>query len=269
MKKYTAVLLLLLTALFGCSKTHEEYLSSAENYYKNKEYDKALQMYEKACKKGSYKGCLFLAKAYKSGEIVKQDIKISENYYKTAFNLTNSCCQENNKDACKMLGYLYEKGLGTEKDLIKADNASIKACQLGDNVSCYYMARINADNISDFIYFTDKACKLNLASACLTLGNTYLTGFNESMAEIKQDIEKGISYINKACEINSEYCSNLADIYISGDDLSQNYEMAVKYYETALSYYSSLCPEINDDNIACKKINIIKSKYSHDNNTIF
>ena len=45
--------------------------------------------------------------------------------------------------------------------------------------------------------------------------------------------------------------------------------MAVKYYETALNYYKSLCPEKNDDNIACKKINIIKSKYSHDNNTIF
>ena len=131
------------------------------------------------------------------------------------------------------------------------------------------MARINADNISDFIYFTDKACKLNLASACLTLGNTYLTGFNESMAEIEKDIEKGISYISKACEMNNEICANLADIYISGDDLSQNYEMAVKYYETALSYYSSLCPEKNDDNIACKKINIIKSKYSHDNNTIY
>ena len=66
-----------------------------------------------------------------------------------------------------MLGYLYEKGLGTEKDLIKADNASIKACQLGDNVSCYYMARINADNISDFIYFTDNC------SAFINFYSTY------------------------------------------------------------------------------------------------
>ena len=212
---------------------------------------------------------MFLADIYKKGAVVNIDNTKSLNYYKKSFLLADDYCRQNIKDACKTLSYLYENGLGVNIDLAKADNASSKACDLGDAASCYYQARINADNIDEFILYADKACQNNMAYACLVLGNTYLTGFNESMAEIEKDIEKGISYINKACEINSEYCSNLADIYISGDDLSQNYEMAVKYYETALSYYSSLCPEKNDDNIACKKINIIKSKYSHDNNTIF
>ena len=263
------LLIILLAALSACSKTHEEYLSSAENYYKNKEYDKAISLYDKACEKGSLKGCMFLADIYKKGAVVNIDNTKSLNYYKKSFLLADNYCQQNIKDACKTLSYLYENGLGTKIDLAKADNASSKACNLGDAQSCYYQARINADNIDEFILYADKACQNNMAYACLVLGNTYLTGFNESMAEIEKDTEKGISYINKACEMNNEICANLADIYISGDDLEQDYNTAVTYYETALKHYEKLCPEKNDDNPACRSIDIIKSKYSHDNNTIF
>lgn len=263
------LLIILLAALSACSKTSEEYLSEAKALYQNKEYDKALKLYNKACEKGNLKGCMFLADVYKKGAVVAADNNTLLNYYKKSFLLADNYCQQNIKDACKTLSYLYENGLGTKIDLAKADNASSKACDLGDAASCYYQARINADNMTAFILYTDKACQNNMAYACLVLGNTYLTGFNESMAEIEKDTEKGISYINKACEMNNEICANLADIYISGDDVEQDYNTAAAYYETALKYYETLCPEKNDDNIACKKINIIKSKYSHDNNTIF
>lgn len=269
MKKTLLLVILLITALFGCSKTGEEYLSEAKALYQNKEYDKALKLYNKACEKGNLKGCMFLADVYKKGAVVAADNNTSLTYYKKSFLLADNYCQQNIKDACKTLSYLYENGLGTEIDLAKADNASSKACDLGDAASCYYQARINADNMTTFILYTDKACQNNMAYACLVLGNTYLTGFNESMAEIEKDTEKGISYINKACEMNNEICANLADIYISGDDLEQDYNTAVTYYETALKHYEKLCTEKNDDNPACRSIDIIKSKYSFDNNTIY
>lgn len=269
MKKKSLLLILLFIVLFGCSKTSEEYLLEAAACYKNKEYEKAIPLYNKACEKGSIKGCMFLANVYKKGEVVQADNNISLSYYKKSFTLADTLCQQNSKDACKTLSYLYENGLGTNIDLIKADNASSKACDLGDAASCYYQARINADNITSFILYTEKACQYSMAYACLVLGNTYLTGFNESMAVIEKDTEKGIGYINKACEINKEICANLADIYISGDDLEQDYNKAVTYYETALKYYETLCTEKNDDNPACRSIDIIKSKYSFDNTTIY
>lgn len=269
MNKYFLIIILLFISLFGCSKTHDEYLSEASNFYKNKEYNKALSLYEKACEKGSLKGCMFLATDYKKGIMVNIDNKKAEDYYKKSFILAEKYCQNNIKDACSTLSFLYENGKGVNIDLEKADNAATKACDLGDAVSCYRLARINADNITYFINYTDKACKNNLAYACLVLGNTYLTGFNENMAIIEKDIEKGILLINKACEINNEMCSNLANIYISGDDLEQDYKKAITYYETALKYYENLCTENNNDSIACRNINIIKSKYYFDNNTIF
>ncbi len=263
------IIIIVITALFGCSKTHDEYLSEAAAFYENKKYDKALYMYDKACEKGNLKGCMFLADVYKKGTAAAVDNNKSLNYYKKSFLLADIYCQQNSKDSCKTLSFLYENGLGVEKDLNKADSASEKSCALGDAASCYYLARINADNITEFLSYTDKACQNNLAYACLVIGNTYLTSFNENMAEIKKDTEKGILYINKACEINNEICANLADIYISGDDIEQDYNTAVTYYNTALKHYEMLCMEKNNNNPACRAIDIIKAKYSYDNNTIF
>ena len=231
------IIIIVITALFGCSKTHDEYLSEAAAFYENKKYDKALYMYDKACEKGNLKGCMFLADVYKKGTAAAVDNNKSLNYYKKSFLLADIYCQQNSN--------------------------------LGDAASCYYLARINADNITEFLSYTDKACQNNLAYACLVIGNTYLTGFNENMAEVKKDTEKGILYINKACEINNEICANLADIYISGDDIEQDYNTAVTYYNTALKHYEMLCTEKNNNNPACRAIDIIKAKYSYDNNTIF
>ena len=38
------IIIIVITALFGCSKTHDEYLSEAAAFYENKKYDKALYM---------------------------------------------------------------------------------------------------------------------------------------------------------------------------------------------------------------------------------
>lgn len=263
------ITILLLFLLFACSKTGEEYLSDADNFYKNKEYNKALPLYEKACSKGNLKSCMFLAGIYKKGKTVNIDNEKSWNFYKKSFTLAEKQCMEDNVYACKTLSNLYENGYGTNINLEKADFAAFKACNSGDAASCYKMARINADNIDDYILYADKACQNNLAYSCLSLGNTYLNGFNENMAEIKKDVEKGINYINKACEINSEMCENIANIYISGDDLAQNYQKALKYYETALKHYEKLCTEKDNNNIACRNIDTIKEKYMINGNTVF
>lgn len=259
-----------ISALFGCSKTHDEYLNNAKKYMKEKNYNKALINYEKACNKGSFKGCYDLGNIYSKGKIVEKNLEKAEIFYKNAAEYSEKYCKTNsNSEACIMAAKLYEAGSGVTKDLNIADSFYTKACDLNNAAACFYLARINADNIKSFISYADKACQNNMAYACLQLGNTYLTGFNESMAVIQKDIEKGISYIKKACEINNEICANLADIYISGDDVAQNYETAAAFYETALKYYEKLCDEKNNDSPACRSIAVIKSKYSFDNKTIY
>lgn len=256
-------LLIMCLALFGCSKTANEYLEEAKQSYEAKEYEKAVNLYEKSCKKGSFQGCSALAKLYNTeNEAVKMNVVTADKLYKEAIKYADIECNKNNKEACSMLAYLYEKGLGTSVDLAISDKYQIQACNLGSYGSCYYIARLKADNMDDFLMYMDKACSYNFADACITIGNTYLTGFNENMVKLNKDVDKGLSYMNKACQLNNQYCANLADIYISGDDVMQNYTDAVKNYEMALHYYESLCTTYDEDNNACRNINIIKSKYS-------
>lgn len=262
MVKKIAVTLLFILALIGCSKTGDEYLNDAKNSYSQKKYDEAVSLYEKACNKGNFKGCKTLADIYSKGSVINKDDKKADIFYKEAVKYADIECKADNKDACSLLAYLYEKGMGVDINLDMSDNFHIKACNLGAYGSCYYIARLKADNMSDFLMYMDKACQQNFADACLTAGNSYLTGFNESMALVDKDITKGLEYITKACQLNNQYCNNLADIFISGDDVEQNYTEAVKNYETALHYYESLCTTYDENNNACRNIEIIKSKYS-------
>lgn len=262
-KKILTALMLMSLFLYSCSKTGNEYLEEAKANYSNKKYDKAVSLFQKACNKGSFQGCLILADIHNKGnDIIKKNTEKADFFYKETFKYADKECNSSNKDACSILARLYEKGLGVQLDLDVSDNYQIKACNLGEYRSCYYIARIKADNIDDFVTYMSKACAFDFADACLTLGNTYLLGFNENMKKLKKDINQGISYIAKACQLNNQFCSNLADIYISGDDVLQNYTEAVKNYNTALQYYESLCPEYDENNTACRNINIIKSKYS-------
>lgn len=255
-------LFVICAALFGCSKTADNYLEEARHSHKAKEYEKAVTLYEKACNKGSFQGCNALAKLYSTeNEAVKKDEKKADKFYKETAKYAEIQCKNSNKDACSILAYLYEKGFGVDINLEISDKYHIQACSFGSYGSCYYTAKLKADNMDDFIKYMDKACSYDFADACIALGNTYLTGFNENMVKLNKNIDKGLSYINKACQLNNQYCANLADIYISGDDLDQNYTEALKYYNTALKYYESLCTTYDEENTACRNINIIKSKY--------
>lgn len=263
MNKNIIIFSLMLTSLlFGCSKSGSEYYENAKTSYNNKEYNKAVELFEKACNNGNFQGCLQLANIYNKGEVMEKNTEKAEFFYNETLKYSNSQCENNNKEACSVLAKLYEKGLGVQQDLEVSDKYQIKACSLGAYGNCYYIARIKADNMDEFLRYMDKACSLDFADACLSIGNTYLLGFNENMAKINKDINKGLSYIAKACQLNNQYCANLADIYISGDDIAQNYTDAVKNYETAVHYYESLCKTYDENNIACRNINIIKSKYS-------
>ncbi len=216
-KKSVLVVLLLSLIISSCSKSGDRYVKKATTYFKNKEYEKALPLYKKACEKDNIEGC-------------------------------------------KKVAYFYEKGLGVAIDLNKSDTYNVKACDLGNGESCFYMAQIKADEISGFMFYSDKACELDFASACLSLGNAYINGFNENLIKIEKDIEKGINYIDKACFLNKELCINLADIYMSGQDFPQDYQKAKRYFEITMDYYDDLCKK-EDSDVACKNLEIIKARY--------
>lgn len=260
MKKILIVFLIIYSTLFyGCSKNNTALIQNAENAFNNKDYSAALNYYKKACLNNSYYACLKTADIYSSDLYGFNDLNMADDFLKKSFLSAQNLCNNNDAKACRFLMKSYESGRGVDIDYSKANQTGEKACQLNDSYSCYYMAKVYADNIDLFTSLAEKSCSLGLSQGCLMLANSYLTGFNENFTKINIDIDKGITNLEKACSISQDICSNLGDLYLSGQDIPQNYETASKYYSMALNYYEPLCKK--DNKMACMQIDIIKNKF--------
>lgn len=261
MKKFLIILFIIYSSLFyGCSKNNTVLIQDAENAFNNKDYSSAVKYYEKACLKDSYYACLKTADIYSSDLYGFYNKTKADDFLKKSFISANKLCNNNDAKACRFLMQSYESGRGVAIDYNKANETGEKACQLNDAFSCYYMAKVYADKVDLYTSFAEKSCSLDFPQGCLMLANSLLTGFNENFTKINVDVNKGITNLEKACSISKEICSNLGDLYLSGQDIPQNYELASKYYSMALNYYEPLCKK--DNKMACLQINIIKTKFT-------
>lgn len=262
MRKFLIIVFIIYSMLnFGCSKNNTVLIQDAEKAFNNKDYNSAVNYYKKACLNDSYYACLKTASIYSSADYGMTDNLKADEFLKKSFISADKLCNNNDAKACRFLMQSYESGRGVEIDYNKANQTGEKACQLKDAYSCYYMAKIYADKVDLYTSFAEKSCSLDFPQGCLMLANSYLTGFNENFTKINIDINKGIENLEKACSISKEMCLNLGDLYLSGQDVPQNYELAEKYYTIAVNYYEPLCSKENNK-MACRQINIIKNKLS-------
>lgn len=81
------------------------------------------------CKNNKSESCVFLAKAYNAGIVVKQNHSRSEFFYKKA------CALSNNK-ACYQLSLRHKEGVGKPKDEVRYRLYMKKACDLGNEDAC-------------------------------------------------------------------------------------------------------------------------------------
>ncbi|MCI6564383.1 tetratricopeptide repeat protein, partial [Campylobacter sp.] len=91
---------------FGAEKTYEQ----GKAFYNNKEYDKAAELYKKACDGGNMSGCFNLGIMYANGNGVEKDLGKAVELFKKA-------CDGGNMRGCHNLGVMYTNGNGVEKDL--------------------------------------------------------------------------------------------------------------------------------------------------------
>ena len=94
---------------FDPKKDYEQ----VEAFYNNKEYDKAAELFKKACDGGEMRGCRYLGIMYANGKGVEKDLGKAAELYKKA-------CDGGIMRVCNVLGFMYEYGNVVEKDLGKA-----------------------------------------------------------------------------------------------------------------------------------------------------
>jgi TPR repeat protein len=83
-------------------------------------------------------------------------------------------CDGGNRRACGQAGWLYERGLGGERDAAKAARDYQSGCDANDGASCFNLAVTRrAANAADPTAepLLAKACQLGLPQACTAPGN--------------------------------------------------------------------------------------------------
>ena len=104
MKRILVLLVVLFSIVFS-----KDLIESGNEAYKKGDYQKATQLFQKACDSGEAGGCLGLGLLYKNGQGVNQD-------YQKAAQLFQKACDSENAGACLGLGLLYEDGQGVRQD---------------------------------------------------------------------------------------------------------------------------------------------------------
>ncbi len=175
----------------------------------------------------SNSGCFFLGKFYLDDKDY-QDYKKAITYLKKSCDLFSSA-------GCANLGQMYEKGLGTTKNVKKAFELYDKACGFGSDIGCYNLsiAYQNGTGVKRDIFKSfesmKKSCDLGLGYACFAVGYKYQNGEG-----IKKSNEKMNEYYQKACELeNPQGCFNLGASYLFGLGYEKNIQKAKEYYGKA------------------------------------
>ena len=118
MKKILLAFTVLIAMLFGGD--YEDGVKA----YKNKDYKKTAELFQKAADKGNKWAQKDLALLYDNGQGVKQDYKKAAEYYQKASDQGVAQAQYN-------LGIFYKDGMGVEKDYKKAVELFQKAADQG------------------------------------------------------------------------------------------------------------------------------------------
>ena len=128
-------ILVLLVVLFSIGFS-EDLIESGNEAYDKGDYQKAAQLYQKACDSGEAGGCFGLGLLYKNGQGVNQD-------YQKAAQLYQKACDSGEAVGCFGLGFLYQSGQGVRQDFSTAKQYYGKACDLGFQIGCNWYRKLN------------------------------------------------------------------------------------------------------------------------------
>lgn len=122
-------------------KARDIFEHMGDEFEKKQEYSKSIYYYQLCtCEKLALKKAgifLKLGEAFRLGRFVNTSYDKAFSYYKKA-------CELNDKDGFCWLGYCYEKGYGTSKDLAMAVQLYQKADQMGSSLASGYLGTMYA-----------------------------------------------------------------------------------------------------------------------------
>lgn len=201
-KKLVSLALIMLFALSAMSqsqiknekKNNSKLLEEAYGYYSNRQYNKALECYNKLAKKGNEEAMCYLGVMYGKGLGVPKDDNASFKWFKKSAEQGFALSQY-------AVGNCYKNGNGVSKDYNLAVSWYKKAAEQGiDDAQyelgvCYYNGRgVPKDYIQSVKWFTKSAEQGNI-SAQRYLALSYYLGNG-----VTKDVKKAVETYRKVAE---------------------------------------------------------------------
>ena len=193
-----------------------------------RDYQKAVELYQKAAALGNATACNNLGYMYHNGYWVPQDYQKAAEWYQKAAALGNAT-------ACDNLGDMYYNGYWGIQSYQKAAEWYHKAAALGNATACdkigdmYYYGNGIPQDCQKAVEWYHKAAALGNATAYNNLGYMYFYGTG-----VTRDYQKAVELYQKAADLSnvSAYC-NLGFMYENGIGVAQDYQKAMELYEKA------------------------------------
>lgn len=196
------------------------------DYYQQRAYNyNTLRMGElwgvRAAKSGDAYAQAAIGRFYMGDEA---DLNDHKNYKKAAYWL-GQAVKQNEKDALSDLAYLYERGWGVEKDLMKSRELYTRAAKMDSALALRKLAELSEKAAKDFpkgsedrkklmlesVGFDKQAADLGDVTSQTRLGKVLLDGY-----EILQDEQEAVYYLELATEGgNHDAATYLAGSYYS------------------------------------------------------
>lgn len=194
-----------------------DYLT-ARNFLQEKQYEKALEMFQKEAGKGNVPAMYSIAKMYRRGSLGKENIPKAQEYF--AQTLKGFLALESGAGNMKPyiwyhLGRLYNFGYGTDQDYSEAFKWFEKAALSGNGYAQY------------------------------SLGSLYYYGNG-----VAQNHEKAFEYYKLSADQDNAYaCYETAKMFRDGKGMGKNTEQTENYFKNAYNGFSKIANDNPDDKI--------------------
>lgn len=211
------------------------------------DYKQAVSWWDKAAKQNNADAIANLGYCYYRGQGVNPDSTYAFKLFESAASRGSAnvipmhhqlAKEQKSVFSALLLEDIYKKGIGTKKDMQKADEYLAMAASYGHmpSMSNYAMKLYNSDRYDLAAPWLAKLADNGDVEASLAYGLMLFEGKG-----VKQDKQKGISLLKKASEKgNYSAAANLGRIYFEGDGVKMDSLKAFQYLKKAAPYDRTL-----------------------------
>lgn len=193
-----------------------------------RDYKEAVKWFRLAADQGNARGQVFLADHYRNGHGVAQDYKEAAKWYRLA-------ADQGNISGQIYLAHMYSGGIGVAQDYKEAMKRFRLAADQGNAVAQNEIGLLY-DNGQGVVRDYKEALKWfrlsadqGNATAQANLGLTYVNG-----KEVKQDYKEAMKWFRLAAEQKNALAqANLGWMYVNGNGVAQDYKEALKWFRLA------------------------------------